>query len=423
VADQRMPGMLGIDVIRRALELRPRIAPIILTGYTDLDVLVDALNLGRVHRYLSKPWDSRELRLAITRAIESCHLAAENERLATENARLVEDLQRANATLAAQNMYLKAQHAQGAAFSAIVGESPALAQALALARRVGKSDATVLLEGRSGTGKEMFAKAIHFESSRRDQLFVPVNCGGLTETLLESALFGHRKGAFTGASADRRGLFEMADGGTLFLDEVGEASRALQVVLLRVLQEGEVLPVGGTRPVKVDVRIIAATNKDLREEVARGAFREDLYFRLRVFPIALPTLRERAEDIPMLVSHFLAKHAAMLKRPSVPDVSPEALAILARQEFSGNVRELENLVQRALILADADEPLDTRHLLDLGLSSTSEPQDLGTELSRLERELISRAIDCAGGNKTRAAEQLGLTYRGLLKKIDRLGLR
>ena len=273
VADQRMPGMPGIDVIRRALELRPRIVPIILTGFTDLDVLIDALNLGRVHRYLSKPWDSRELRLAITRAIESCHLAAENERLAAENRRLVEELKRANETLAAQNTYLKAQHAEGTGFGSIVGESPALGQAVALARRVARSDTTVLLEGRSGTGKEMFAKAIHFESPRRDQLFVAVNCGGLTETLLESSLFWHRKGAFTGAAADRRGFFEMADGGTLFLDEVSEASRALQVYLLRVLQEGEVLPVGATRPIKVDVRIIAATNRYLRDEVAKGNFR------------------------------------------------------------------------------------------------------------------------------------------------------
>ncbi|MFN8545340.1 MAG: sigma-54 dependent transcriptional regulator [Candidatus Binatia bacterium] len=423
VADQRMPELCGLDVIRGALERRPDVVPIILTGYTDLEVLVEALNLGRIHRYITKPWDSRELRLALTNAVEAYHLGQENTRLGAENARLVEELRRANERLAEENRFLKDREAAESGFGAIVAESEVMRQVLARARRVLDSDATVLLEGASGTGKELVARALHYEGPRRDRLFVPVNCGALTETLLEAELFGHRRGAFTGAAHDRKGLFEVAHGGTIFLDEVGDASPACQVQLLRVLQEGEIRPVGATRPVRVDVRVIAATNRDLRADVTAGWFREDLYFRLRVFPLRLPPLRERTGDVAVLVRHFLAAHALQMKRP-IPSITPGAVAMLAAHDFPGNVRELENVVQRALLLAEPGEPIGEAHLLDAGIEEAPAARggSLQDEIVRLERELVQRALALAGGNKTRAAEHLGLTYRGLLKKMQRLGM-
>src|SRR5262245_1416069 len=343
VADQRMPEMPGIDVIRRALDLRPELIPIILTGYTDVDALVSALNLGRIYRYIPKPWDHRELQMTLRQAIEAFHLARENARLAAENARLVTELQRSNERLSHENRYLRDRQTDDAGFGAIVGTSEPLKRVVGTARRVLDSPTTVLLEGPTGTGKELFAKAIHCEGARRDRLFVAVNCGALSETLLTSELFGHRKGAFTGAVADKKGLFETADGGTLFLDEIAETSAAVQVHLLRALQEGEIRPVGATRPVRVDVRVIAATNRDLAAEVERGPVRDALYFRLSVFRIRLPSLNERPGDIPLLVEHFLAKYGRILKR-AVPPVAPDALAALTRHRFRGNVRELENMI-------------------------------------------------------------------------------
>ncbi len=425
VSDQRMPEMSGLEVIKAALAIRPDIVPIILTGYTDLESLMSAINLGRIYRYIPKPWDTRELRLTVSRAIEAFHLGRENVRLAGENARLMVELQRANDRLAQENRYLKDRDAEGSRFGTIVGRGEALQNVLAMARRVADSPTTVLLEGPTGTGKELFARALHFEGARAAKLFVPINCGAVTETLLESELFGHRKGAFTGATADRKGLFEIADGGTLFLDEISETSPIFQIHLLRVLQEREIRPVGAPRPVPVDVRIIAATNRDLAEEVKRGRFREDLYYRLKVFRIRLPSLSERCEDVPVLADHFLRKHSRALSRP-VAGITPDAITALVGYDYRGNVRELENIIERAVLLCEPGEWITEAHLFDREPEPPIAVQDgagsLQQDLDRLERELITRALELHSGNKTHAARSLGITYRGLLKKMQRFGL-
>jgi two-component system response regulator HupR/HoxA len=424
VADQRMPEMSGLEVIRRALEQRPDVVPIILTGYTDPDALVEAINLGRVYRYIAKPWDSQELRLAISRAIEAFHLTAENARLAAENARLLAEVQRANERLAQENRYLKACDSDVNGFGAIVGRGAAMQDVVALSRRVLDSPTTVLLQGPTGTGKELVARAIHYESTRRDRLFVAQNCGALTETLLASELFGHRKGAFTGAVADKKGLFELADGGTLFLDEISETSAALQVHLLRALQEREIQPIGAPRPVKVDVRVIAATNRDLAAEVRQGRFREDLYFRLSVFRIDLPPLARRLEDIPALAEHFLRKSSVALNR-TFAGISTDAMTALMAHDYRGNVRELQNLIERATLLAEPGERITEAHLFDGRAETTTADAGKPTledDLSRFEQQRIAGAIAQCGGNKSEAARQLGLTYRGLLKKMQRFGM-
>jgi two-component system response regulator HupR/HoxA len=416
VADQRMPSMTGTELLVRSMDIRPDAVRIILTGYTDNEALVQAVNKSRIYRYVTKPWEDEELRLTLRRAIEVYHLSR-------ENARLVEELRRANERLAAQNAYLRG--ASDGPGREIVGESAAIREVLALARKVAALPTTVLIEGETGTGKELVARAIHAASPRRDELFVPVNCASLSEGILESELFGHRRGAFTGAHADRKGLFEVADGGTLFLDEISETTLALQAKLLRVLQEGEVRPVGDDRAHAVDVRVIAATNRRLGEEVKAGRFREDLYYRLRVFPIHLPPLRERREDIPVLARHLVHRVASQLGKP-VGDPTPETLALLARSSFAGNVRELANEIERAVILAEPGAPITddllSDHVIQEAGGSGTAPGVLQGRTDEFEREQIAAALARVGGVKARAAEELGLTYRGLTKKMRRLGM-
>ncbi len=425
VADQRMPEMTGLDVIARALQLKPDLIPIILTGYTDVETLVGAINLGRIYRYIPKPFDSRELRMALESAIETFHLTRENARLAEENVRLLQDLQVANERLVVENGYFRRREAEDGGFGAILGRSQAMQQVIALARRVLATPTTILIEGQTGTGKELMARAIHHEGSRRDELFVPQNCGAVSETLLASELFGHRRGSFTGAVADKKGLFEVADGGTLFLDEIAETSPAVQVHLLRVLQEGEIKPVGSGRPVKVDVRIIAATNRDLAAEVQQGRFREDLYFRLNVLRIRMPALRERREDIPLLVEHFLEKHSRAFGR-RVAAIAPEAMDALTRLDFPGNVRELDHMIERAVLLCDPGGCITEAALFDDTAVAVTRVEgatiSLQDDVARFECERIALAIERCDGNRTHAAKELGLTYRGLLKKMQRYGM-
>ncbi len=415
VADQRMPLMSGTEFLASSMAVRPDAMRIVLTGYTDVEALIEAVNASRIYRYVTKPWEDEELRLTLRRAIEMFHLAR-------ENARLVEELRRANERLAAQNAYLR-KAADGSA-SEIVGDSPAIREALRLASRVAVMPTTVLIEGETGTGKELVARAIHAASPRRDGLFVAVNCAALSEGILESELFGHRRGAFTGAHADRKGLFEVADGGTLFLDEISETTLGLQAKLLRVLQEGEVRPVGDDRVHPVDVRVIAATNRRLADEVAAGRFREDLYYRLRVFPIRLPPLRDRREDIPALVRHLVHRIAAQLGKP-VGDPTAETIAMLQAYPFHGNVRELANELERAVILVSPGEPITddllSDHIQD-ALRAATVTGVLQQRTDGFEREQIVAALQRAGGVKTRAAEALGLTARGLAKKMHRLGM-
>jgi two-component system response regulator HupR/HoxA len=425
VTDQRMPEMSGLEVIQRALALKPELIPIILTGYTDIETLVGAINLGRIHRYIPKPFDSRELRSALESAIETFHLTRENVRLAEDNERLIRELATANERLAVENGYFRKRDAGQNGFAALLGRSQAMQHVIALARRVLSTSTTVLIDGASGTGKELMARAIHHEGARRDELFVPQNCGAVSDTLLASELFGHRRGSFTGAVADKKGLFEIADGGTLFLDEIAETSPAVQVHLLRVLQEGEIQPVGTTRPVKVDVRVIAATNRDLAAEVQAGRFREDLYFRLNVFRIHMPALRERREDISILAAHFVEHQARALGR-RVTRIAPEAMDALTRLDFPGNVRELHHMIERATLLCDPGEDItevelfDEAHVATVSRPETSETS-LQAEVSRFERERIALALERCDGNRTHAARELGLTYRGLLKKMQRYG--
>lgn len=414
VADQRMPEMSGTEFLERSMAVRPDALRIILTGYADIEAIVRAINTSRIYQYVTKPWDVDDLRLILERAIEAFHLKRENARLVTE-------LAEANERLNAQNEYLR-----GAASKdlEIVGDSAAIQKVLSLVGKVAPSSSTVLIEGETGTGKELVARAIHDSSPRREQLFVPVNCASLSEGILESELFGHRRGAFTGADEDRKGLFEVADGGTLFLDEISETNGALQATLLRVLQEGEIRRVGESRPRPVDVRIIAATNRRLEDEVDRGRFRKDLFYRLRVFPIQLPALRERREDVGPLARHLVRRLSSQLGKP-VGDPTDEVLALLARHAFPGNVRELANELERAILLVDAGEPITddllSEHIQELAAEGGPSGR-LRHQTDAFERDQIAAALARAGGVKTHAAEELGITYRGLLKKMRRLGM-
>jgi Nif-specific regulatory protein len=350
--------------------------------------------------------------------------------LAVENARLVQRLRLAEEKLRGEVKYLKGRE-EKRRFSDIIGESSAMREIFRQLEKVIDTRATVCIEGETGTGKEVIASAIHYQGKRRDKLFVAQNCAAMPENLLESELFGHKKGAFTGADHDKKGLFEIADGGTLFLDEIGEMTLNLQAKLLRVLQEGEIRPVGATASKAIDVRIICATNRSLEKEVEKGAFRQDLFYRLRVFPIRLPPLRERREDVPLLVDHFLRKYTVEMNKP-VAGVTPEALDQLSAYSWPGNIRELENEVQRLVIQCD-NEGFITPDLLAPavrkveGLLGRVAPQrkksgTLKDQMEEVERWLLVEALREHGGNKTKTAETLGITREGLHKKLAKYGM-
>jgi DNA-binding NtrC family response regulator len=335
VTDQRMPRMTGLEFLHKARAVAPDAVPIILTAYTDVDVLVEAIQLGHVYRYIPKPWDTKEMRGVLLQALERYWLRR-------ENARQKEQLRQ-------YASYLNQEWHGRFNFGQLVGDSPALKAALARAEQVARTSATVLLRGESGTGKELVAHAIHINSPRESKPFVRVNCAALAPGVLESELFGHERGAFSGAVARHPGRFELADGGTIFLDEIGDLPMEVQVKLLRVLQERTFERVGGSETLKVDVRIISATHRPLEQLLQEGRLREDLYYRLNVFPITLPPLRDRLTDVPLLVQHFLHKWRS--HAPHIVGISAAALQMLMQYPFPGNVRELENLVERALILA------------------------------------------------------------------------
>ncbi len=347
--------------------------------------------------------------------------------LALDNAGLVGRLKLAEERARGENVYLKRRE-EKARFPDIIGESPAMQQVFNQLDKVIDTRATVCIDGETGTGKELVASAIHYRSQRRDKMFVAQNCAALPENLLESELFGHKRGAFTSADSDKKGLFEIADGGTLFLDEMGEMPLSLQAKLLRVLQEGTIRPVGATAEKQVDVRIICATNRDLAAEVEKGRFRSDLYYRLMVFPIRLPPLRERREDIPLLAKHFLGKYAAEY-RLELPGFSQEALDALAGHAWPGNIRELENEIQRLVIQAEPGHPIEITDLSPRlrkieGTVAKVAPKKgtLKEMMDQVERWLISEALRDHNGNKTRTAATLGITREGLHKKLDKLGL-
>jgi two-component system response regulator HupR/HoxA len=413
ITDHRMPGMTGVEFLGRSQEPVPDAIRIVLTAYTDVDSLMDAINTGHIYHFVPKPWDPNELMVVVRRA-------AERYALARENARLREELEVAYNALRRDAGDARERPLS---FERLIGAHTGLARAVGLARKVLATDTTVLLLGETGTGKELLARLIHDSGPRRARKFVAQNCGALPESLLESELFGHARGAFTGAIADRKGLFEEADGGTIFLDEVGEMSPAMQLRLLRVLQDGEVRRVGASGTRRVDARVLAATNVDLEAEARAGGFRRDLYYRLNVFPIELPPLRERAEDIPALVEHFLRAACARTRR-AVPSVSPDALALLRAYPFPGNVRELENEIERAVTLADNGRPLGPEHLSERirsgppGAAPAASPRTLNEAIEQLKRRIIEDALrEC--GSKTRAAERLGLTRQSLQQMLRR----
>jgi DNA-binding NtrC family response regulator len=397
VTDWKMPGMDGVELLRRVHAVRPRLPVIMLTAHGNVPSAVAAMRDGAFD-YLIKPFDNDELRACVARALELSRLERENR-------------------------YLRQEVASRYAPAAVVAESPRSRELLELVRRVAPSKATVLIQGESGTGKELVARLLHFWSDRVGGPFVAVNCKAFAEGVLESELFGHERGAFTGAIGARAGCFERAHGGTLFLDEIGDVAPDFQAKLLRVLQEGEVQRVGGSAPRPVDVRVVAATNRVLRDDVAAGRFREDLYFRLNVIPVSLAPLRDRLDDVLPLAGHFLARHAAESGRRL--EFSAAARTALAAHPWPGNVRELENAIERGVVLARGEliEPEDL--LLDDTSHPRAKPEDTGTLQAALDGatgDRVRAALDAAGGNRTEAARQLGIDRTTLYRLMRRLGI-
>ena len=420
ITDQRMPRMSGLELLRAARPGRPDAVGIILTAYTDVDVLIEAINLGHIYRYITKPWDAKEVRGILQQAIERHHLVRENSRLEEQ--------------LRQYTGYLNRELHGAFDFGAIIGDALTLRDVLIKVEQVAPTSSTVLLRGETGTGKELVAHAVHINSPRESGPFVKVNCAALSPGVLESELFGHEKGAFTGAVARRPGRFELADGGTLFLDEVGDLPMEVQIKLLRALQEREFERVGGTETLKVDVRVVSATNRDLETLISEGKFREDLYYRLNVFPIHLPPLRERTDDIPRLVEHFVAKFSRTTGKP-VRGFSPEALAQLAGYHWPGNVRELENAVERAIIICKGPEVLAAD--LEFGRRAGTAPglgavapaaaaalagRPLSARLLEEEKREIMAAIDRNGGNIAGASRALGINRSTLYYRLRKHGL-
>jgi two-component system response regulator PilR (NtrC family) len=406
LTDVKMPGVNGFEVLRKTKEVSPDTVVIMITAYGSPEGAVTAIKEG-AYDYVTKPFRVEEVKLTIKKSLERNNLIRENIRLRQE----VEERYK---------------------FWNLIGKSPKMQRVYELVEKVSQTKANVLITGESGTGKELVAKAIHYNSARKDQSFVTLNCGAIPENLLESELFGHMKGSFTGAIANKRGLLEMAAGGTLFMDEIGELPLPLQVKLLRVIQEREFKRVGGTEDIKVDVRIISASNQDLQQKVALGSFREDLFYRLNVIQIKLPPLRERKEDIPLLVNHFVRKYSAETGK-EISGVSSEALELLLSYDFAGNVRELENIIERSITLETSPSITD-RHIrsyLNERMMSKSMPPTLeipeeGIDLNKvvedLEKAFILKALEHTEGVKKKAAGLLGMNFRAMRYKLAKYDL-
>ncbi len=401
ITDVKMPKVDGIEVLRTVKEISPETVVIVITAFATTDTAVQAMKLG-AYDYITKPFKVDEIKLIIQKALEKRHLRKEN-------------------------LLLRREIAARVGFENFIGKSSAMQKVFSLIRQVADTKSTVLISGESGTGKELVARAMHYSSLRKDKPFVTVNCGALPETLLESELFGYMRGAFTGATSNKQGLFEAANGGTIFLDEISATTLNLQIKLLRVIQERTFMRVGGTTDLKVDVRIIAASNKDLQAEVAKGVFREDLYYRLNVIPIHLPPLRERKEDIAVLIEHFLSKFTSTGKEQK--KITNDALKLFMNYRWPGNVRELENTIERLVILASGDT-IRVEHIPDsLKMSIPcpelvpSEIPDAGLNLEELlekaERILLKKALEKSGGVKTEAAKLLGLTFRSFRHRLHK----
>jgi len=400
ISDVKMPGLDGIDVLKAVKEVSPETVVIMITAFATTETAVEAMKLG-AYDYIIKPFKVDELKLIIKKALEKHSLRKEN-------------------------ILLRREIESRVGFENFIGKSEPMQRIFGLIKQVADTKSTVLITGESGTGKELVAKALHFNSARKDGPFVTVNCGALPETLLESELFGSMKGAFTGAVSNRQGLFEAANGGTLFLDEISSTTPALQIKLLRVIQEREFKRVGGTADIKVDVRVLAASNSDLQAEVKRGNFREDLYSRLNVIPIHIPPLRDRKDDIPLLVDFFLRKYSS---DRALKSIAPDAMKLLMNYGWPGNVRELENTIERMVILA-AGDTIQREHIQDIIKDVRPCPElvpsdipDAGMDIEALlenaEKTLLKKALEKAGGVKTEAAKLLGLSFRSFRHRLQK----
>ena len=409
ITDIRMPRMSGVDVLREAKRIDPEIISIVMTAFASTDTAVEALRLGAADYVHKSPSAANELRLRVRKELERKHLQRENVLL---------------------KRALQTTHK----FSNIIGRSDAMLAVFQLIETIAPTNSTVLITGESGTGKELAARAIHFNSLRKDRPFVALNCGALSETLLDSELFGHMRGSFTGADTNKKGLIEVAEKGTIFLDEIGEMTSLVQVKLLRVLQERKYRRLGGTEEVEADIRVIAATNRDLSKMVAEGTFREDLFYRINVIPIRLPSLRERGEDIPLLAEHFVERFAQQMGKP-ITGISGAAMACLRAYAWPGNIRELENALERAVALERTPSilvdslPEQLRGAAGASGGQTATPAesfpengfDLEQHVQHIEREYIAEALRRAGGVKVKAAELLGMSFRSFryyMKKYD-----
>ncbi len=398
--DIRMPGLSGIEALQKIKDISPGIPVIIMTAYASVNTAIEALKSG-AYDYLTKPLDIEELKILVAKALRFQKLEQEN-------------------------IYLKEQLNNRFDFSNIIGRSPAMKQLFETMALVAPSEATVLIAGESGTGKELIANAIHQNSARAQRPFIKVNCAALPETLLESELFGHEKGAFTGATARKQGRFQLAHNSSILLDEIGEMSPTTQAKILRVLQEREFEPIGSTQTIKVDTRVIAATNKNLEEEIKKGRFREDLFYRINVVTIEVPALRDRHEDIPLLADFFLKRYAEKNRRV-IKGFTPRAMDLLMRYDWSGNVRELENVVERAVIMARGEmiTPLEFPENLKELDGELKEPRlnlSAGRSLKEVEKEMILRTLAETGGNRTHAASILGISRRTLQLKLKEYGI-
>jgi DNA-binding NtrC family response regulator len=401
LTDLKMPGMDGLAFLEEILRQRSDISVILMTAYATIETAVAAMKKGAFD-YLVKPLDKNELVLVVERAVKTLHLNQEVRRL-------------------------RNQLQERFRFPNLIGNSRRMKEIFRTLQKVKDSDVTILIYGESGTGKEMVAQAIHFNSPRKEAPFIPINCAAIPETLLESELFGYERGAFTGANTSKKGLVEAAHQGTLFLDEIGDLSLPLQAKILRMLQEKEIRRVGSSKQIKIDVRIIAATNKDLQALVQKGEFREDLYYRLNVISIHLPPLRERKEDIPLLIDHFIHKHSSD-RTSRIPKMSPEALTVLMNYDFPGNIRQLESIVERILLFCDSDEisVADLPREVLIPSFKMEVPYRLpeqGISLEELEKSLIFQALERAGGVYKEAAKLLGLSYKTFLYRAEKYGLK
>jgi len=397
LSDLKMSDGDGLELLRAIKKKTPNTEVILLTGYGTVETAVEAMKEG-AYDFITKPFKKAVILSTIERAIERQNLRQENT-------------------------YLKAQLGKGKAYNEIIGKSQALQDVLVMVERVAPLITTVLITGASGTGKELIAQAIHKKSPFAGKRFVPINCGAIPENLIESELFGHVRGAFTGALRDKKGLFKVAEGGTIFLDEIVSVPLNLQVKLLRAIDQKEILPVGSTNPEVIDVRIVAATNKNLANEVEEGNFREDLYYRLNVVGINIPPLKERVEDIPELIKHFIKIYNAQLGK-QITGVDEKTLKALMDYPWKGNVRELENAVERAMIFCDSDI-LTMQHFTQISSENSSSRNlndDLKSSVRRFEQERIFKALKAAGNDKSKAAEILGLSLSSLYRKMSELGI-